>query len=138
MFEGDDILCLTNTQIGRNRRVIERLFLLGGATPYEIFTNSSASDSRGVMIAVKMRANIQIVDMIKDEEDRILLLKIVKGNIFDDNRNTKRILTKLGLLLDKIDARQGVIIGGDYNVIVNPLLDQHGYVNQHQSSQTSQ
>ena len=105
MFEGDDILCLTNTQIGRNRRVIERLFLLGGATPYEIFTNSSASDSRGVMIAVKMRANIQIVDMIKDEEDRILLLKIVKGNIFDDNRNTKRILTKLGLLLDKIDAR---------------------------------
>ena len=33
MFEGDDILCLTNTQIGRNRRVIEREFLLGGATP---------------------------------------------------------------------------------------------------------
>ena len=25
MFEGDDILCLTNTQIGRNRRVIENL-----------------------------------------------------------------------------------------------------------------
>ena len=42
MFEGDDILCLTNTQIGRNRRVIEKEFIIGGATPYEIFTNSGA------------------------------------------------------------------------------------------------
>ena len=123
MFEGDDILLLTNTQIGRNRRVIEREFLLGGATPYEIFTNSTASDSKGVLIAVKMRANIQIVNMIKDDEDRILLLKIVKdnetitvGSIYDDNRNTTRVLTKLEELLDKIDAKQGVIIGGDYNV----------------------
>ena len=91
------------------------------------------------MIAVKMRANIQIVDTIKDEEDRILLIKMVKGNetitvgcIYDDNRNTTRTLTKLEELLDKIDARQGLVIGGDYNVIVNPLLDQYGYENQHQ------
>ena len=86
---------------------------------------------RGFFI-IKMRVNIPIVYMIKDEEDRILLLKIVKGNetitvgsIYDDNRNTTRILTKLEELLDKIDARQGVVIGGDYNVIVNPLLDQY-------------
>ena len=32
MLEGDNILCLTNTQIGRNRRIIENEFLLGGAT----------------------------------------------------------------------------------------------------------
>ena len=86
-----------------------------------------------------MRADIQIVDMIKDDEDRILLLKIVKdnekitvGSIYDDNRNTTRVLTTLEELLDKIDAKQGVIVGGDYNVIVNPRLDQYGYVNQHQ------
>ena len=42
-------------------------FLLGGATPYEIFTNSSISDARGFMIAVKMHANIQIIDTIKDD-----------------------------------------------------------------------
>ena len=29
MLEGDDILLLTNTQIGRNRRVIEKEFLIG-------------------------------------------------------------------------------------------------------------
>ena len=47
----------------------------------------------------------------------------------DASRNTTRTLTKL---LDKIDERQGLVIGGDYNVKVNPLLDQHGYKTPHQ------
>ena len=56
---------------------------------------------------------------------------ITMGCIYDDNRNTTRTLTKLEELLDKIDGRQGLVIGGDYNVIVNPLLDQHGYDTPH-------
>ena len=48
---------------------------------------------------------------------------ITVGCIYDDNRNPTRTLTKLEELLDKIDARQGLVIGGDYNLIVNPLLD---------------
>jgi hypothetical protein len=63
MFEGDDILCLTNTQIGQNRRIIENEFLLGGNTPYKMFTNSGASDARSVLIAIKIQANIQVVDI---------------------------------------------------------------------------
>ena len=47
MLEGDDILLLTNTQIGRNRRVIEKEFLLRGDNPYEIFTNSGARQHTG-------------------------------------------------------------------------------------------
>ena len=58
MLEGDDILLLTNTQIGRNRRVIEKEFLLGGDNPYEIFTNSGTSDARGVLITIQIQANI--------------------------------------------------------------------------------
>ena len=50
---------------GRNRQVIEEEFLFGGATPYEIFTNSGASDACGVLIAIKICANIQVVDFIK-------------------------------------------------------------------------
>ena len=30
MFEGDNILCLKNTQIGRNRHIIEKDFFIGG------------------------------------------------------------------------------------------------------------
>ena len=80
MLEGDDILLLTNTQIGRNRRLIEKEFLIGGENPYVIYTNSSASDARGVLIAIKLQADIQVIDTAKDDEDRILILKIAKGN----------------------------------------------------------
>ena len=76
--------------------------------------------------------------MAKDDEDRILILKVVKGNepltigcVYDDNRNTTRTLTKMEELLDRIDARQGLIMAGDYNVIVNQTLDQYGYDNNH-------
>ena len=55
MLEGDDILLLTNTQIGRNRRIIEKEFLIGGENPYVIYTNSSASDARSVLIAIKFK-----------------------------------------------------------------------------------
>ena len=91
-----------------------------------------------MMIAVKICANIQIIYTVKYDEDRIILMKVVKDNetitvgcIYDDNRNTTRTLVKLEELLDKIDGRQGQLIGGDYNVIVNPLQDQHGYDTPH-------
>ena len=38
---------------------------------------------------------------------------------------------KIDELLMKLDVKQGIIIGGDYNVIVNKELDQIGYENQH-------
>ena len=63
MLEGDDILLLTNTQICRNRRVIEKELLLRGDNPYEIFTNSGTSDARTVLIAIRIQANIQVADI---------------------------------------------------------------------------
>jgi hypothetical protein len=138
ILESDDVIILTNVQIGKNRRVLEREFLLGGKTPYEIFTNSNASESRGVLIAVKIRSNIKIIDTAKDDEDRLLLIKAVVGNetvtiggIYDDNRNNIKTLLKLEELIDSIDGRQGLIMGGDYNVILDQKLDQFGYDTPH-------
>ena len=120
IVEGDNIICLTKVQIGKNHTLIEMEFLLGGSTQYKIFINLNASDARGLMIAVKIRANIQIVDTVKDDEDIIILVKAVVGNetitvgcIYDDNKNNTRILPKLEELLEKIDGRQGLVIGGD-------------------------
>ena len=53
------------------------------------------------------------------------------GCIYDDNRNTSKHLTKIDELLEEMDAKQGLIIGGDYNVILNKELDQIGYDNAH-------
>ena len=106
--------------------------------PYEIFTNSSANEARGVLIAIKIKANIQVIDVKKDDEDRILILKTLVGNetitlgcIYDDNRNTAKALEKVDEFLATMDVKQGIIIGGDYNVIVNKELDQIGYENKH-------
>ena len=107
LLEEDDIVMLTNVQIGQNRRTIEREFLFGGKSPYEIYTNSKASEAKGVLIAIKIKANIQVLDVRKDEEDRILILKtlighatITMGCIYDDNRNNSKYLTKIDKLLE--------------------------------------
>ena len=138
LLEEDDIVMLTNVQIGQNRRTIEREFLFGGKSPYEIYTNSKSSEAKGVLIAIKIKANIQVLDVRKDEDDRILILKtlighetITMGCIYDDNRNMSKHLTKIDELLEEMDAKQGLIIGGDYNVILNKELDQIGYDNAH-------
>ena len=113
--------------------MVEREFLFGGKNPYKIYTNSKASDARGVLIAIKIKANIQVIDTKKDDDDRILILKTVVGNetimlgcIYDDNRNNTKALVKIDELLTAMDVKQGIIIGGDYNVILSKELDQLG------------
>ena len=49
---------------------------------------------------------------------------ITLGCIYDDNRNNTKALVKIDELLTNMDVKQGIIIGGDYNVIVNKELDQ--------------
>ena len=53
------------------------------------------------------------------------------GCIYDDIKNNTKTLTKLEELLETINGRQGLVIGGDYNVIVKPQLDKHGYDTPH-------
>ena len=42
------------------------------------------------------------------------------GCIYNDNKNNIRTLLNLEELLDEIESKQGLVLGGDYNVIVNP------------------
>ena len=57
MMEEDDIIMLTNVQLGRNLNAVKREFLIGGSCPYEIYTNSRSAEAKGVMIALKIKAN---------------------------------------------------------------------------------
>ena len=90
------------------------------------------------MIALKIKANIQVIQVEKDDEDRILILKtlienetITLGCIYDENHNSTKHLDKLEELLKKIGTEHGHIMGGDFNVITDKDLDQFGYPNQH-------
>ena len=53
---------------------------------------------------------------------------LTEGSTYDDNRNTDSTLKKVERLLNKMDSRQGVILGGNFNVITDVNLDQFGYV----------
>ena len=59
MMEDDDVIMLINVQHGTNKLAAEIEFLFGGKNPYKIYTNSKASDARGVLISTKIQANIQ-------------------------------------------------------------------------------
>ena len=65
ILEEDDVIMLTNVQLGNNKLMVEREFLFAGKNPYEIYTNSKASDARGVLIAIKIKANIQVIERRK-------------------------------------------------------------------------
>ena len=89
------------------------------------------------MIALKIKANIQVIQVEKDEEDRIIILKtlienetITLGYIYDENHNSTKNLDKMEELLRKVGTEHGHIMGGDYNVITDKDLDQFGYPNQ--------
>ena len=43
---------------------------------------------------------------------------------YDTHTNTDTLLTTVENLLDDMEARNGIIVRGDFNTITNPLLDQ--------------
>ena len=63
IMEEDDVIMLTNVQLGTNKMMVEREFLFAGKNPYEIFTNSSANNARGVLIAIKIKATYKLLTL---------------------------------------------------------------------------
>ena len=88
--------------------------------------------SLGVAIPLKNNLNINIYTTLKDKESRILSLNfsIEKQNyqiinIYAPTRNSKR--PKLyQYLKNYIDPKQNLILGGDFNMVEDILLDRKG------------
>ena len=71
-LEQDDIILVSNTQIGRNRKILEDEFRFKG---YKILTNSTSNAAKGVLIALRIAKDIKIIEVDRDEDDRILIVK---------------------------------------------------------------
>ena len=114
--ESDDIIFIINTQVGKQKKVVEKEFLTCKNGPYMTYFNSNSSRAAGVGIAIKLTSDIQVLDSERDTEDRILILKTMTGNellalvAFKNNDNH---LNRIERFLKQIDATQGIIIGGD-------------------------
>ena len=99
----------------------------------KLFWNSGKlTKSLGVAIPLKNNLNINIYTTLKDKESRMLSLNfsIEKQNyqiinIYAPTRNSKR--PKLyQYLKNYIDPKQNLILGGDFNMVEDILLDRKG------------
>lgn len=101
-----------------------------------IFSHGS-SNSRGVAIVIKNGSNITFDDVFKDDFGRILMVKGDKNdfkftlvNIYAPNN--EQMLAKFYLdlndtfLTQNFDINDNIIIGGDFNSILNVDLDKSG------------
>ena len=129
--ESDDVIFIINTQIGKNKAIVQREFLTCRNGPYMTYFNSDSSRAAGVGIAIKLCADIEVLDIAKDKNDRILVLKTMMENeiitlvsFYDTNENKDCFLNTIEDLLRQIDASQGVIIGSDFNNFTDNLKDQ--------------
>jgi len=101
---------------------------------------NGTSASAGVAILFSKHLNVQIQNVLSDNEGRILILDtIIDGNSFKfinvyaptrDHKDEQNIfITELKKLLIDINP-DNVVMGGDFNTILNPKLDKKGGIDQ--------
>ena len=70
--ESEDIIFIINSQIGNNKSLREFMQCKNG--PYITYFNSESSRAAGAGIAIRMNADIDVLDIVKDENDITLIL----------------------------------------------------------------
>ena len=130
-LEQDDILILTNVQIGDNEQRIKRKFLDKG---YELFANSTSNQAAGVAICLRIAKEIKVLSIKKDGNDRVLILKLMIEeeiisviSFYDSNNDTAEHMAWIDEALMEEGINQGIILGGDLNTFTNTNLDQKGF-----------
>ena len=97
-----------------------------------IFFAHGESNARGVCIIFKSAINVEVHKFEKDEFGRYLILevtidsvKIILCNIYAPNRDDPYFFE---LLFEKLDyySEDNRIIGGDFNLILDPSVDKRG------------
>ena len=92
--ESDDVIFIINSQIGKNKSLVQREFMNCKNGPYITYFYSESSRAAGVGIEIRMNADIDVLDIVKDDNDRIIILKtMIEHNIitlvsfYDTNEN---------------------------------------------------
>ena len=113
---------------------VQREFMTCKNGPYITYFNSNSSRAAGVGIAIKLGAKVEVLDIEKDNHDRILILKTMTDNelitlvaFYDTNENKDTHLVNIENLLKRMDISQGTIIGADFNNFSDNIRDQRGH-----------
>ena len=101
----------------------------------DCYINGSKSNSRGVIILFNNNFEYKILDTYKDDDGNILQLLINLGsftlnliNIYAPNKDNLNFFAKISELAQN-ETADHVMICGDFNLVLDPLLDSHNYTN---------
>ena len=102
---------------------------------YECYFNSFNSQSRGVSILFNNNFDFKIKKEIKDKSGNFLILlmntqdrDIALVNIYGPNVDNPQFYKDIKHCLSQL-TYSGLIIGGDWNLVMDPNLDYHNYRN---------
>ena len=101
----------------------------------DCYINGSKSNSRGVIILFSNNFEYEILDSFQDNDGNILQLLINLGtfklnliNIYAPNKDDPNFFEKISELAQN-EIADHVMICGDFNLILDPMLDCHNYTN---------
>ena len=100
----------------------------------DLYFAHGSEHSRGVLILIKEKLNFELKSCTHDNEGRFTILKanvqeqpFIFVNIYAPNKTSEQSIffQEIQTVLDSlnIEAECDIIIGGDFNVILNPELD---------------
>jgi len=111
-----DIILLSDCRLGSKGMDVERLFRLSRNGSYKLYWNSKR-DSRGVAIAIRSDVFHTVNDIIRDDDDNYIFLKLrirdrnlLLGCIYGPNRNDEDFFLKIKEICG--NSRCDFIIGG--------------------------
>ena len=98
----------------------------------ELHTSHGTSNSRGVAIMIKNGFDCTVCQKLVDPSRRYIILKAsyVLTNLYAPNKDKEIINFLKNLLIilrnENLDSEENIIMGGDFNCPLNPLVDKRG------------
>ena len=126
-----DILLLQDTHL-INDKLSAFNSLWKGKTYHSCFTNNS----RGTSILIKSNVQHDVVKEFISEQGNYVIVQCkidtetyAIGSIYGPNKDEPRFYEKIDRILENVDCDH-IVLGGDFNFIMNANADCYGYVNE--------
>ena len=105
-----------------------------------VYFSHGKSNARGACILFKKPSDFDVLKQVTDNSGRVVILKVRVNDTFfslinvygpNDRRLSAAFFDNLATTLSNEDISNGdnIIMGGDFNVCQNPVLDRHGDTN---------
>lgn len=127
-----DIFFLQDIHIPQQQHIAFETLWRGKA-----FFSSYSNDSRGVCILFKEKFHFDSSFVHRDCDGNLLIVKteicdknVVLVSVYGPNIDSPDFYKRLGSILDEINS-DIIIMGGDFNLVMNQLLDTKNYQTEH-------